>query len=105
MKFKVGDLVVVKDPTPYLDIYSIKDNLFLTDNLFFTEEMRRYINGYFIIKKIECDGYKLAHLALSGDRKIGHYVWHESWLERRDIGVPNEFEDIDENTIDFSKLI
>lgn len=99
MKFKVGDFVVVKDPMQYLDMYGG------TDNLYFSEEMRRYINGHFIIKKIERDGYKLAHLALSGDRKIGHYVWHESWLERRDIGVPNEFEDIDENTIDFSKLI
>lgn len=99
MKFKVGDFVVVKDPTPYLDMYGG------TDNLYFSEEMRRYINGHFIIKKIKYDGYILAHLALSGDRKIGHYVWHESWLEKFDIGIHNEFEDIDENTIDFSKLI
>lgn len=108
--FKVGDLVIVKDPTPYLD------NTYRTEGLPFNRNgMQRYVDSPFIISHTHKEEawlnereYTLMHLEGFDDYDVGQYVWHESWLRRFDIGdmcVPNEFEDIDENTIDFSKLI
>ena len=57
MKFKVGDFVVVNDPTPYLD-----DGDF-TDGLYFNDKMRVFIGRIFRVSKIE-DGitYELEYI-------------------------------------------
>lgn len=107
--FKVGDLVVVKDPTPYLD------NTYRTEGLPFNRNgMQRYVNCLFVISQTNKEEawlneheYTLRHLEVFDDYDVGQYVWHESWLRRA--GITNEeIEDIDidiENTIDFDRLI
>lgn len=109
MKFKVGDLVVVKDPTPYLD------NTYRTEGLPFNRNgMQRFVNSLFVISQTHKEEawlneheYTLRHLEVFDDYDVGQYVWHESWLRRAGINIPNEeIEDIDiENTIDFNRLI
>jgi len=80
MKFKVGDFVVVKDPTPYLD-----DGEF-TDGLYFNDRMSVFIGRMFRVIKEDYDGtYKLAYIDESDRLEdtydvVTRWVWNKKWL-------------------------
>lgn len=85
--FNVGDLVVVKDPTPYLD------NTYRTEGLPFNRNgMQRYVNYLFIISQTHKEEawlneheYTLRHLEVCDDYDVGQYVWHESCLQKIEV--------------------
>ena len=92
MKFKVGDFVVVNDPTPYLD-----DGDF-TDGLYFNDKMRVFIGRIFRVSKIE-DGitYELEYIdehdcLEESDDVITRWFWNEKWLMPADEFSPDEID-------------
>jgi hypothetical protein len=92
MRFKIGDFVVVNDPTPYLD-----DGVF-TDDLYFNDRMRVFIGRIFIVSKIQGDNtYKLKyidkHECLEGRNDvITRWSWNEKWLMLADEFAPDEID-------------
>lgn len=84
MKFKIGDFVVVNDPTPYLD-----DGDF-TNGLYFNDRMRVFIGRIFRVSKIQNDiTYKLEYIdkhdCLEGSNDvITRWSWNEKWLAPTD---------------------
>lgn len=84
MKFKVGDFVVVNDPTPYLDE---SDS---TNGLYFNDRMRVFIGRIFKVSKVQNDNtYKLKYIdkhdCLEGSNDvITRWSWNEKWLALTD---------------------
>lgn len=92
MKFKVGDFVVVNNPTPYLDDDSH------TDGLYFNDRMRVFIGRTFRIVKMDSDStYKLGYIDTSdnlekADDVISRWSWNKKWLVPADEFVLDEID-------------
>lgn len=92
MRFKIGDFVVVNDPTPYLD-----DGVF-TDGLYFNDRMRVFIGRIFRVSKIQGDNtYKLEYIdkhdCLEGlNDVIPRWSWNEKWLAPADERVSSDID-------------
>lgn len=92
MTYKIGDFVVVNDPTPYLD-----DSNF-TDGLYFNDRMRVFIGRIFRVSKIQSDlTFKLEYIdkhdCLEGSNYvITRWSWNEKWLMPADEFSPDEID-------------
>ena len=93
MKFKVGDFVVVNDPTPYLD-----DDDF-TNGLYFNDRMRVFIGRMFRVTKEDADGtYRLAYIDKSDsledtyDDVVTRWSWNKKWLMQADEFTSDEID-------------
>lgn len=97
--FKVGDFVMVNDPTPYLD------NSEFTDGLYFNDRMHVFIGRIFKVSKIERQvifhkhdiTYKLEYIdkhdCLEGSNDvITRWYWNEKWLMPADEFAPDEID-------------
>lgn len=106
MKFKVGDFVMVNDPTPYLD------DCDFTNGLYFNDRMRVFIGRIFRVSEIQRQVifYELDHLNVPHDITykleyidkhdclegrndvITRWSWNEKWLMLADEFAPDEID-------------
>lgn len=94
MKYNPGDIVVVVDPTPYLNDRNC------TGGLYFNDRMRVFIGRTFAVSRIASSTsstYRLEYIneldcEETGDDVVSRWIWKEKWLMAAEGFNPNEID-------------